>query len=249
MAFQTADVFERQVIRTGNHALDEVLDGGLELGLMHLLYGTKALNRDLLRMVVHAQLPIEQGGLATPSIIIDSNNILKIDQMTDSCYQAGLEPEEVMDNVFITRAFNSSQTYALIMEELEGFIERVPAKLLIVSGLADIYHREGLTAEGMQQLTVMTNRLMAFTLKQGIATVISAMPTERAKKTAVGGRALNSCAQVHVFVEETPSRVVYNLVKHPVHRFRRKSITKPGPRYATTLPLEYFIEELREDRD
>ena len=73
MAFQTADVFERQVIRTGNHALDEVLDGGLELGLMHLLYGAKVLNRDLLRMAVHAQLPIEQGGLATPSIIIDSN--------------------------------------------------------------------------------------------------------------------------------------------------------------------------------
>jgi hypothetical protein len=101
----------------------------------------------------------------------------------------------------------------------------------------------------MQQLAKIANRLLAFTLRHNIATVVSAMPTERAKKTAVGGRALNSCAQVHVFVEETPSRVVYNLVKHPVHRFRQKSVTKPGPRYATTLLLEYFIDELREDLD
>ncbi len=98
MAFQTADVFERKVICTGNHTLDEVLDGGLELGLMHLLYVTKALNRNLLRMAIYAQLPVEQGGLATPTVIIDSNNILKIKQMTDFCFDAELEQETVMDS-------------------------------------------------------------------------------------------------------------------------------------------------------
>ena len=94
--------------------MDKVLDGGLELGLMHLLYGDRIFERDLLRMAVHAQLPAEQGGRPSPSIIIDSSNVLKIDQLADLCHDLDLEPETVMNNIFITRAFNSSQTYARI---------------------------------------------------------------------------------------------------------------------------------------
>ncbi len=246
MGFQTADIFERHTLKTGNHALDEVLDGGLELGLMYLFYGDRAFERDLFRMAVHTQLPVEQGGLSSPSIIIDSSNILKIDQLTDICYDFDLEPETVMDNIFITRAFNSSQTYALIVEQLEEFFERVPAKLLIVPGLADIYMREGITGEGLQQLAFMANRLMAFSLKHNIATVVTSMPSERNVRIPGGGRALNTCAQVHVHVEKQRSRTVYRVVKHPAHGYRQRSV-QDRARGGYTLPLSYFIEGLEDD--
>lgn len=222
MGFQTADVFERHTMRTGNHALDEVLDGGLELGLIHLFYGDRTFEHDLLRMAVHAQLPVEQGGLSSPSIIIDSSNVLKIDQLTDICYDFDLET--VMDNIFTTRAFNSSQTYALIVEQLEEFFERVPAKLLIVLRLADIYMREGITAEGLQQPAFMTNRLMVFSLKHNIATVVTSMPSERNVRIPGGGRALNTCAQVYMHVEKQRSRTINRLVKHPAHGYRQRSV-------------------------
>lgn len=246
MGFQTADVFECHTCKTGNATLDEVLHGGLELGLMYLFYGDRVLNNDLLRMAVHAQLPIEEGGLGSPSIIIDSNNMLKIERMTDYCYEFDLEPETVMDNVFITRAFNSSQTYALIVEQLEEFFERVPAKLLIIAGLADIYVKEGITGEGLQQLAFMSNRLMTFSLRHNIATMVSSMPSERNAKIAGGGRALNTCAQVHIHVEQQKARTIYRLVKHPVHGFTQRAVYD-RPQVGYTLPLSYFIDELKDD--
>jgi RecA/RadA recombinase len=248
MSFHTADTLESMTVTTGSEHLNKLLGGGLEVGLMHLFYSDKILREDILRIAVSAQLPGVRGGLDGSVIMIDSNNMVRVDQLNDLSFSADLQPEVVMDNIFISRAFNSSQTYDLVNTKLETFFENVPAKILILPGLADIYHREGLTAESMQQISHMANRLMAFTLKHGIATVISTMPTERSKKTAVGGRALNSCAQVHVLVEETPSRIHYQLVKHPNHLWRKKSVQKPGPRYATTLPLEYFIPELADDR-
>ncbi len=65
---------------------------------MQLFYDYRVSERDLLRMAVHAQLPVEQGGLSSPSIIIDSSNILKIDQLTDICYDLNLQFQTAIDN-------------------------------------------------------------------------------------------------------------------------------------------------------
>ena len=42
---------------------------------------------------------------------------------------------------------------------------QVPARKLIIPGLPDLYHREDITADGMQQISHMANRLMMFTLR------------------------------------------------------------------------------------
>lgn len=76
-----------------------------------------------------------------------------------------------------------------------------------------------------------------------IVTVVSAMLTGRRGRTPAGGRSLATCAQVHVAVEEPPVRINYSLVKHPSLSFRREIRRKPRPRFGTTLPLEYFVEE------
>ncbi|MFW9888739.1 MAG: hypothetical protein ACFFER_11175, partial [Candidatus Thorarchaeota archaeon] len=60
-----------------------------------------------------------------------------------------------------------------------------------------------------------------------------------------GGRALASCCQVHVHVEQTPMRVVYTLVKHPMYPVRRAARMKRKP--SSTLPLEHFVEEWADD--
>ncbi|MFW9889086.1 MAG: hypothetical protein ACFFER_12945, partial [Candidatus Thorarchaeota archaeon] len=60
-----------------------------------------------------------------------------------------------------------------------------------------------------------------------------------------GGRALASCCQVHVHVEQTPMRVVYTLVKHPMYPVRRAARMKRKP--SSTLPLEHFVEEWVDD--
>jgi RecA/RadA recombinase len=242
MSFRTADQKTSKVVSTGSETLDKLLGGGLEAGLMHLFYGDKVLRDDVLQIAVSAQQSEDKGGLGAPVIIIDSNNIMDVATLADYCLWKNLEPEDVMDRVFISRAFNSSQTYDLVTNKLEEFFEQVPARTLIVPGLADIYHREGITQEGTRQITHMAHRLQAFTLQKGVVTVITASLSESNSKLPLGGRALTSCCQVHILVDESKAYVKYNLAKHPVHPPRRKSRMK-SPMFGTTLPLEHFLDE------
>jgi DNA repair protein RadA len=241
-AFRTADQMARRVVSTGNASLDTLLGGGLEIGLMHLFYGDRCLVEDLLRAAVQAQLPEERGGMNSPTIIIDSANIIKIEKLTDYSFDMGLEPEDVMDHIYISRAFNSSQTYDLVMNQLEHFFERVPARLLIVSGLPDLYIAEGTTGESLQQISHMATKLMAFTLNRGIATLLSAPASDRNPELPAGGRALSSCAQVHIQVAESKAYFKYTLTKHPQYPVRRTSRSKPVS-FGTTLPLSCFLDE------
>ena len=142
MSFQTADKVTGPVfLPTGIRPLDSLLDGGLELGLTYLIYGDKTIRELLHRILVHVQLA------GSPTIMIDSGNTLNIERITHYSYEDGLEPEDVMDNTFVSRAFNSSQTYDLVMNQLDSFIERIPAKLLLLPGMADIFYGEGADAE------------------------------------------------------------------------------------------------------
>ncbi len=221
MLFITADKVFRTTTSIGVPKLDWLLDGSLKVGLTHLFYGSRLLRDDLLRFAVQCQL-LEEGGFNGPCIMIDSNNIIRTDRLTDIAFELGIEVEDAMGNMFISRAFNSSQTYDLVVNHLDDLFRQVPARLLILPGFPNLYHKEGLTAEGMQQIAYMANRLMVFTLRHEIVTVVSAMLTGRRGRTPAGERTLATCAQIHVVVEKTPMRINYSLVKRRHFRSRER---------------------------
>jgi hypothetical protein len=241
--FQTADKVQRVTCGTGTPTLDNLLEGGYETGLVYLFYGHEELNRDLLRSVVHAQLPPSKGGLSSPSIMIDSSNMIDIVKLRDNAFQLGLEPESVMDAVYISRAFNASQTFDLVTTCLDEFIERVPARMLLLPGLVDLFVKEGLDNERTRQMTHMAARINAFTLKHNIVTLISTREPLRYAKLPPVGKTLASSAQVHILVEQTPMRILYSLTKHPSLKSRTESTPRSGSAFGVTLPLEYFFED------
>ena len=57
---------------TGVPELDRLLGDGLEVGLMHLFYGSRLLRDDLLRFAIQYQLPEKNGGFNEPCVMIDS---------------------------------------------------------------------------------------------------------------------------------------------------------------------------------
>ncbi len=246
--FFTADQLKRVKQTTGITALDNLLEGGIEAGLAHLFYGDRSLHRDFLRFAVQAQMQEEQGGLGTPVIIIDSANMIKIEQITEISYELELEPEEVMDRIYITRAFNSSQTYDIVMHQMESFFSRIPARALMITGLPNLYIEEGMTGEALQQISHMASKIMKFTLQRDLFTLVSAPVSEKSHNIPAGGRSLASNCQVHIQVERSKSYVRYVLAKHPQYPVRNVSKSIPKPT-GGTLPLSYFLggEDERED--
>lgn len=177
------------------------------------------------------------------SIVLDSSNMINIDKIADHAFNVELEPEKVMDQIFVSRAFNASQTYDLVVSELGTFFERIPAKVLLCPGLPDIYIKEGWTSEAMQQVSYMASRLMVFTMQHDLVTVVSAGLAEGSKNKPAGGNALAHSAQVHVAVEEGPMYVRYHLTKHPALPYRKVSRMKRAVMIGTTPPLEWFVDE------
>ncbi|MFW9871231.1 MAG: hypothetical protein ACFFEL_16510 [Candidatus Thorarchaeota archaeon] len=239
--FQTADKVQRIMCKTGIPSLDSLLDGGYEAGLTYLFYGDEQINNDLLLSAVHAQLPLTQGGFSSPSIVIDSSNIVDIVKLRDFAFRLGLEPESVMDAIYISRAFNASQTLDLVINHLDQFIERIPAKMLILPGLVDLFINEGLDGEKMRQMAHISARINAFTLKHNLVTLISTREPLRYARNPPVGKALASSAQVHILVEKTPMRIVYSLTKHPSLSSRMESLVRSGSAFGVTLPLDYFF--------
>ena len=238
--FHTADEFASTKVESGIVAIDSLLGGGIESGLVHLFYGERSLHDDFHRIAVKIQTSREKGGLESPTIIIDSANIIKLERFTELAYEYNLEPEIVMDNIYISRAFNASQTYDLIMNQLEGFLDMIPARLLMVTGLPQLYLEEGLKGEGMQEISHMASKLSTLTLRRGIFTLVSAPVSKRSPSHPEGGRTLTGAAQVHIKVAESKSRRTYTLAKHPQYPVRRTNKAKTVSS-GTTLPLSYFL--------
>jgi hypothetical protein len=246
--FFTADMVRRVRIPMGINALDTLLGGGAEAGLMHLFYGNRCLHNDFLRCAVIEQMPKEKGGTGAPVIIIDSANMIRIERLTDISYELNLEPEEVMDRIYISRAFNSSQTYDLVMNELEGFFRRLPARVLMVTGLPNLYIEEGLKSEGLQQISHMASRLMTFTLQRNLFTFVSAPSSPRSSNAPAGGHSLASNCQLHIRVEQSKSYIRYTLAKHP--EFPVRSVTRSIAKdQGGTLPLSYFLGGHNEEQE
>ncbi|MHA1768323.1 MAG: hypothetical protein ACTSV3_00520 [Candidatus Thorarchaeota archaeon] len=238
--FFTADMIVRKKIGTGNRSLDSLLGGGFENGLMHLFYGDRCLNDDLMRFAVRSQMPAAEGGSGAPVIIIDNANMIKIETLTDIASELGLDPEETMRHIYVSRAFNASQTYDLVVDQIESFFRRIPARTLIVSGLPDLFIREGLTNEGLRQLSHMAAKLKNFTLQRDLITLTSAPLADSKRNLPAGGKTLASSAQVHVKVEERTSYVMYTLAKHPQHPVRSVMWTHAVPTDGT-IPLSHFL--------
>ena len=225
---------------SGVTAIDTLLEGGIESGLVHLFYGDKGLHNDFLHFAVKAQTFSVKGGLESPTIIIDSANMIKIERLTELAYKFNLEPEDVLDNIYISRAFNSSQTYDLIMNQMENFLDRIPAKVLMVTGLSNLYLDEGLKSEGVQEISHMASRIAAVTLQRGLFTLVSVPASMKSPNYPEGGRTLSTSAQVHVRVTDAPSRTTYTLAKHPQFPVKRTNRAKSEPS-GTTLPLSHFL--------
>jgi DNA repair protein RadA len=243
LQFRTADTLSHVISSTGVQSLDRLLGGGYEHGMMYLYYGDSVFQNDLLRAAVWSQVPKKRGGFESPVIMIDSSNMIDTVKLNDIATDYELEIETVLDNIFVSRAFNSSQTYDLVINHLDEFLERFPAKLLILPGLPDLFIGEGYDAERAQQVTHMAARLLSTTLTNELVTLISTRQPVGLYDQPVIGQALASSAQVHIHVEQTPMRTIYSMTKHPSFPPRTESSSKHVAQYGVTLPLQHYFDE------
>ena len=162
MGFETADILaERRKlvgrITTGSKEVDTLLGGGIETQSITEVYGKMASGKSqwCFQTSVTAQLPKEKGGLDGAVLYIDSENSFRPERITQIAKRQGLNPEEVLKNIFVARAYNADHQM-LLAEKCQDMIKEKKIRLVIVDSLTAQFRSEfigrGTLADRQQRL-------------------------------------------------------------------------------------------------
>jgi DNA repair protein RadA len=147
-SFTTADkVLERRenigLITTGSPRLDGLLGGGIETQAVTEVFGIFGSGKTQLahQLCVNVQLPPERKGLAARAVYIDTENTFRPERIRDMAIGVGLDPVEVLRNIYYIRSYNTDQQL-LIADSLEGMVDRENVRLVVVDSLTAHFRAE-----------------------------------------------------------------------------------------------------------
>ncbi|MBU1120589.1 MAG: DNA repair and recombination protein RadA [archaeon] len=165
-------------ITSGSKELDALIDGGFETQSISEVYGKFASGKTQLcfQLAVTTQLPKEKGGLGGNVLWIDSENSFRPERVISVAKRYKLDPEKVMKNVFVARAFNSD--HQMILAEKAGdLIKEKNIKLIIVDSLTAQFRAEfigrGQLAGRQQKLNKHMHTLMRLGEMNNIAVFVT----------------------------------------------------------------------------
>jgi len=183
MGFETAEKLaekRKQIgrITTGSKELDALIGGGIETQSITEFYGKFASGKTQLcfQAAVTVQLPKEKGGLEGAALYIDSENSFRPERIVNIAKFHGLDPKNVLKNIYIARAYNAHHQM-LLAEKASEIIPEKNIKLLIVDSLTSHFRAEyigrGKLADRQQQLAKHMHLLSKLAEVHNIAVIVT----------------------------------------------------------------------------
>jgi len=123
-------------ITTGSKTFDALLGGGIETQTIFEAYGAFGSGKSQIahQLAVNVQLPKEKGGLSGKAVFIDTEQTFRPERIMEMAKGVGLDPQKVLNNILVARAYNSDHQ-VLLAEKAEEIIKQGNVKLLIVDSL------------------------------------------------------------------------------------------------------------------
>ena len=130
-------------LTTGSHALDKILDGGLETQTITEFYGEYGSGKSQIchQLCVNVQLPPEHGGLNGAALYVDTENTFRLERIVQMAKHVGLEPAQVVKNIIYAEAYTSDHQMFLL-ENADEVIKANNIKLIIVDSLTAHFRSE-----------------------------------------------------------------------------------------------------------
>ncbi len=141
-------------ITTGSKAFDAMMDGGFETGAITECFGQYGSGKT---QVAHAlAVNVQKMDPSAVAVYIDTENTFRPERIVQFAKGAGLDPEKVLENIKVARAFNSDHQM-LLAEKVEELIKQgLNVRLVIVDSLTAHFRAEfigrGTLAERQQKL-------------------------------------------------------------------------------------------------
>ncbi len=130
-------------ITTGSKNLDQLLGGGVETRTITEFYGEFGSGKTQIchQLAVNVQLAEDKGGLAAKAVYIDTEGTFRWERIEQMARGVGLDPDEVMENIYWIRAINSHHQMAIV-DQLFDMLKRENIKLVVVDSVTGHFRAE-----------------------------------------------------------------------------------------------------------
>ena len=200
-------------IKTGSKNLDNLLGGrGVESRSITEMFGAYGSGKTQvgLTLAVNTQLPLDMGGANGKSVFIDTEGTFRPSRIKQIAEKLGLNPEKVLKNIFVARAFNSDHQILLLDKISEMIKAGEPIKLLIIDSLTAHFRAEfsgrGQLADRQQKLNRYIHQLMklaeTYNLAVYVTNQVMANPAQMFgdPTTPIGGHILGHASTYRIYL-------------------------------------------------
>lgn len=173
---------------------------------------------------MRAQLPIQLGGLETNVVFVDGGNTFRLYKVSHIAQLHRLDPRQVLERTYISRAFTAHQMTSMILDKLEGVALEYDARLVIVSDIAGLYLDKDVQAEESREVfSQVAAYLSKFAEENGLIVMATYLPHYRSRLNAFLYAVACARANVVMSVTKSPHRFGQQLVlaKHPLFKLGR----------------------------
>ena len=219
MGFMTGvEVLEKRKtmkkITTGSKELDNLLGGGVETQAITEFFGEFGSGKTQLchQLAVNVQLPEDKGGIGKTAIYIDTENTFRPERIIQMAQAYDLEPEKVLENIIVARAYNSDHQM-LIVEKSEEIIKERNVGLIVVDSLTSHFRSDysgrGMLADRQQKLNRHMHTLQRMADIYNLTVVVTNQVMARpdfffGDPTApIGGHIVGHCSTFRVYLRKS----------------------------------------------
>jgi DNA repair protein RadA len=200
-------------ITTGSKNLDNLLGGrGIESKAITEVFGAYGSGKTQigLTIAVNVQLPLDRGGVNGKAVFIDTEGTFRPSRIKQIAEKIGANPEKVLKNIFVARAFNSDHQVLLLDKISEMIKNKEPIKLLIIDSLTAHFRAEysgrGQLADRQQRLNRYIHQLMklaeTYNLAVYVTNQVMANPAQLFgdPTTAIGGHIVGHASTYRIYL-------------------------------------------------
>ncbi len=167
-------------ITTGSKNIDALLGGkGVETKAMTEAFGAYGSGKTQLglNLAVNVQLPLDMGGANGKAVYIDTEGTFRPDRIKQLSEAVGANPEKILKNILVARAFNSDHQILLIDKIGEMIKNGEPIKLVVIDSLTAHFRAEysgrGQLADRQQKLNRYLHNLMRIAEQYNLAVYVT----------------------------------------------------------------------------
>jgi len=207
-----------QVLTFGIKELDTLFEG-LRCGQFNVFHGSMKCHVLSELLCVRSQLPDAMGGLESSVIFLDGGNLFDPYLISETARLNGLDPEETLKNIWISRAFTSYQMTALITERLSQILDREKSRLVVISEATTLYCDADIgSAEAKKTFNYVTLYLWNLVRERNIILLVTSSSSSSKRKRCleqyllgradVAARVETGNPHIKIFLEKHPSRAL-----------------------------------------